>query len=380
MTVHPDFARAPLPEQGFNRRPLGDGRELISPRKDKWTWEPAERRYRSAIICPREGIISQGFPKFDNAGEGQQDTARLYGALAAGEPVWFTEKMDGSLCIRSVIDGQVVLRTRGTHDGGTEHGPAMRALAERLYPALLDPAVEPDHSLLFEFVSPSFQIVVPYADEDLILLGAVGHADGALADRDELGELAERLSVPLVATHELPTDPAQLLAAVSGFDDREGIVARCDSGQVLVKIKSASYLAAHALRFAFSPRRVVEFCAERAIRDEDAFVAALREAGFDWEVGEETRAPFRAYRDALTAADARFAELAAMAEAWADLPRREFAARATPLGQEAKILFMLLDGRGERARESLQADLVEAAVREQTGPRIALALAGAAEA
>lgn len=367
-TVHPDFAAAPRPDQGFNRRLLDDGRELVSPRKDKWGWHPAERRYRSAIIDLREGIVSQGFPKFDNVHEDDENTQRLFAALAAGEEVWFTEKMDGSLCIRSVIDGRAVLRTRGTHDGGTDHGPAMRRLAERLYPRLLDPEFEPGRSLLFEFVSPQFQIVVPYESEDFVLLGAVDHADGRLADRPDLEGLEASSGVPLVATHVLPSDPAELVEAVKAYEGLEGVVARCENGQVLVKIKSASYLAAHALRFAFSPRRVAEFCAERGITDEDAFVDAMREAGFDWEVGEETRAPFRAYRDAIASADHRFEELAAMCESRRGLERREFAERAKREGKQAKILFMCLDGRADKAREALRADYVEDSVRVQMDP------------
>lgn len=350
---------------GFNLRPLEDGRMLVSPRKDKWTWEADERRFRSAILCPRTGVVSQGWPKFDNFGQNEADTARLLEALASGEPVWFTDKLDGSLCIRSVIDGEVVLRTRGTHDGGTEHGPAMRRLAAARYPSLLDPAIEPGRSLLFEFVSPDFQIVVPYERDDLVLIGAVAHADGHLADRAELEALSDELSVPLVETHALPGDPEQLLEAVTAFEDREGIVARCAGGQVMVKVKSAAYLAAHALRFAFSPRRVAEFCSERGITEEDAFIDALREAGFDWEVGEETRVPFRAYRDALVASEVRFAELAGMCETWRDLPRREFAELAKGQGREAKVLFLCLDGRGEQARELLRADYVEEAVKAQ---------------
>lgn len=352
----------PGPDAGFNVTER-DGLRLISPRKDKYDWSEDERFYRSVVVDGDGRPVSVGLPKFFNAGEHPGDTAALEAALAGGK-VWFTEKMDGSLIIRSVVNGDVILRTRGTLDGGTDHGPAVRRLAAERYPQLLDPTLEPDRSLLFEFVSPQFPIIVAYPEPDLVLLGANHNLPGSLLDRPEIEALGADIHVPVAPGHDLPTDLDELLAAVRDWPDREGIVAICDGGQTLVKIKGAKYLAAHALRFAFTPRRVAEFAIEKNLRNEADFVAALRGEGYDWEVADQTKRSFELIRAAWADADQQLEQAQAFVAENRHLSRKDFAAKAVPQGAIRSTLFSLLDGRDERAAADLRDRLVADAVRE----------------
>lgn len=351
----------PGADAGFSVTDHG-GLRLIVPRKDKFDWAEEERFYRSVVVDGDGRPVSVGFPKFFNAGEHPGDTAALEASLAGGR-VWFTEKMDGSLIIRSVVDGQVILRTRGTIDGGTDHGPAVRRLVADRYPQLLDPALEPDRSLLLEFVSPQFPIVLNYAEPDLILLGANRNLPGSLLDRPGVESLGADIRVPVTPAHDLPRELEDLLAAVRDWPDREGVVAICDDGQTLVKIKGAKYLAAHALRFAFTPRRVAEFAVEKGLRSEADFLAAIRNEGYDWEVADEAKRSFETVQVAWADADRQLAQARLFVEEHRHLPRKEFAAMAVAEGSIRSTLFALLDGKDERAENDLRDRLIEDAVR-----------------
>lgn len=353
-----------LPEQerGFSHFQLDD-LVLVIPRMGaKFAaadWPPEERPYRSLILdTTSEQAVSAGFPKFGNYGEFADDTAALEAALAGEEEVWFTAKMDGSLAIRSVIAGEVVFRTRGTFDGGP-HGPAMRAVAAARYPLLLDPQFEPERSLLFEFVSPDFWIVLPYPEDDLILLGAIEHASLRQADLPELKELATVNGLHLIETYTLPREPTELLATINAWRGKEGIVARCASGQVLVKIKAAQYLQLHRLRFGLTARVVREICLEIDIQQESDFERYLAEQGGDWEIAQEARPLVAIFLHARARAHFRFeslkTEIPGRIEAVGGSKKRfalEFAL-ALPAAEKAAA-FSLFDGEPEQAYRGLE--------------------------
>lgn len=324
---------------------------LIVPARSKRTWASHERMLRSAVIDTDGRIVSLGFPKFFNWGEDADDTAALTAALNSAEPVTFAEKLDGSLCIRSVIDGDVVLRTRGTLDGG-DHGAPMRSLAESDYPQLLDGSRYGGWSLLCEFTSPEFPIVLSYAEPGLTLLGAVSHEDGRLMSREALVEVGRRLDIPLTPVCVLPRDPDELVAGVAALSGSEGIVASCADGQVLVKVKSASYLRAHALRFALSPRRLAELSLEHDVRDERGLRALITElaGGHEFELEEMALRTFVRVQDARARMDADLAAIEEWVAAHSDLDRREFAAHVGAYaGKTAPLYFSLRDGQRERA-------------------------------
>lgn len=354
------FALAELHEREFLTSTRGD-LTLITPARSKRTWAPDERPLRSALVDRDGQVRSLGFPKFFNWGEDEHDTACLTAALAAGERVAFAEKLDGSLCIRSVIDGQVVLRTRGTFDGG-DHGAPMRAVASTHHPTLLDPSLYADWSVLYEFTSPDFAIVLPYDTPGLTLLGAISHDDGHLMARDELAEVAAHLGVPLAPERALPTDPDELLAQVAGLSGSEGVVASCADGQVLVKIKAAAYLRAHALRFALSPRRVAEMCMEHDVRDEAALRALITElaGGHEFELEDLAMRAFGRVRDARARMDADLVAIEEWVIRHADLERRDFAARVgAHAGKMAPLYFALRDNQRERALAWLRRRLID---------------------
>lgn len=331
-------------------------------------WPEAERPFRSLMLDPRDGRpISVGFPKFFNYGELKEDTERLDAALLADEPVFFTEKLDGSLIIRSVIDGAVHLRTRGTAGGGDHVELAERLMAE-LYPVLGDPGFEPDASLLLELVSPDFRLVIDYPDDDLHLVGAVDHDTLRLRDVPELQKLGAENGLPVAEMIELPREPETLLDVVRAWSDREGVVASCASGQVLVKVKAAEYLARHRLRFALSARVVREICLERDVRSLEDFKAFLEEQNADWELVSDSRPLVETFLEARARAVAKLEELAVEVPAKArEFPgRKAFAVNyAVPLGgSETHAAFAINTGNPGRAFELLRDHYTETAFAE----------------
>jgi hypothetical protein len=279
-----------------------NGLLLVSPGK-AWIslehWQGDRRWFRSCLIDEEEGrIVSLGFPKFHNLYEDPITTAAFERALETGDEIWFTQKIDGTLVIRSVVRGEVIFRTRGTIDGG-EYGSDIRRIVEKRYPLLLDPEFEPESSLLFEFVSPHYRIVILYPQEDLIFLGAVNHRTLTLAKENELRALAAEAGLNLVPSHSLPRSLKELHDEVSSWDIDEGVVCRFADGQEMIKVKSASYLARHRLRFSLTPRSVRETCESLDIRSLDQFEEYLRESGGDWELAREAKPMVEAYLRAI---------------------------------------------------------------------------------
>lgn len=300
------------------------GLTLVFPRKNKWDWTAEERWLRSVVVDSKGHIVSTGWPKFGNYGEFQADTQVLNKALAGGSPVRFTHKEDGSLCIRDVVAGRVMMRTRGTMFGGQRGEDGMPSFGERFaevavrkYPQLLDPKwFDVGISLLFEYVAPDNQVVVRYTEGDLILIGMLVHEPrkNGKAQRPfivpwgEMSEFAKSENLTLVELKELPTDPTGLLEEVKDWRT-EGVVVRCpdphtsDEDQVLVKVKSAWYLANHRMKHSMNYQRILEFVETSGIRNEQQLVDRLRASDFDFEIIESAKELYARYQAAELLAD-----------------------------------------------------------------------------
>lgn len=347
-----------------------DGLHLVCPKKNKWDWSDDERLLRSIVVNDKGEVVSCGFPKFGNYGEFQDDTEALNQALASGAPVFFSHKEDGSLCIRSVINGKVVMRTRGTmfggddmEDGTPSFGKRFRKVAEEKYPILLDPSYCCCESLLFEYVAPTNTVVVRYRDDDLIFLGAMAHYQLTPFVWDTIQSMAGDRGFNLVELKKLPRDPVAMLEEIKDWRT-EGIVARCDGSKVMVKVKSAYYLANHRMKFSMNYKTIVEFIDTSGVRSEDELVKKLKEYDYDWEIIESAKELYAKYLDVVAHADAWVAtahamfdevmvEIAALSK---DPPKADSAEHRKRFAMVAcqqhsvvrTIMFLLYDDRKER--------------------------------
>lgn len=293
----------------FDVKPKGDW-FLITPKPNKFSWQKEERFWRSALLDKDGNILSVGFPKFGNYGErGFEDHLDVFESSIKSGKIWFAEKMDGSLAIRSVVDGKVLFRTRGSIDG--IHSQAMYEVAQKKYPALLDPAFAPESSVLFEFVSPKpeFKIVLSYKEEDLIMLGGVNHSDLSLWTEHDLSAESEKHNLKKVETVEVPNNTEDLLNAVGSWSRREGVVARCNNGQVLVKVKSQSYLALHRLKSNLNAKAIRQQIEQNNIDSPQAFEEHLIKNGGDWEIVQDVQPYVKTYFQASQEAEQEFLQL-----------------------------------------------------------------------
>lgn len=279
-----------------------NGLYLITPRKNLWEWKDEERLLRSIVVDEEGFVVSSSWRKFGNYGEFKDETLDLDNALKDGE-VNFTAKMDGSLAIRSVINGKIIFRTRGMLyerkvEGYNSFVERFEAVARNKYPILFDETFMPDRSLLFEYIAPTNLIVIRYEQEDLIFLGFVKHDNLEIGKWKEVSEIAKNYNFNLVKSYELPRNPKELLDTIKDWTD-EGIVARCNDDQVFVKIKSAFYLAGHRLKYSINYLDMVKIIEECNITNEKELLDYLQLCDYDWEIRESAKEIFNRYLKAV---------------------------------------------------------------------------------
>jgi hypothetical protein len=151
---------------------------------------------------------------------------------------------------------------------------------------------------------------------------------------------------------------------VRDWSDREGVVVRLQRGQLLIKLKSARYLALHAMRANMSYALIVEYARGAEVQTEDELEAGLRELGYDYELIQIAKGHFRSYLEHQARSEAAWAnarELHADFLARADDPanppadererRKRFAMQATRQPDPMRAaLFALYDARPDRAQ------------------------------
>lgn len=300
----------------------------IAPQKNKHRWSPGEVHLRSLVTRPDGTIVSSGFPKFFNVGEDAAEDAITAAAVSSGQ-AWFTEKLDGSLIIRDVIDGVVLIRTRGSASIHGERGARVSDLVARCYPALLDPSLLPGRSLLFEYTSahPDDRVILPYPLPRLAALGWMRLHDDRLptfeGSLDVVAQMSAALSLPGVGIQALPADLSAAMETVWGWEDLEGVVIRAqrpDGSTHLAKLKTLSYLKSHTAKSHLTAERLRRFCWASDITTRAGLIAALSAQGVDWEVLHFLEAPLAEWLAHRADVDRRIAAFAGAVEALSSLP------------------------------------------------------------
>lgn len=273
-----------------------DGLRLIIPSHNAGVanapWTRDTVLYRSRVETLDGTAVSQGFAKFFNIGQGPLDlqvTAQdVADACKEGTAV-ATLKLDGSLLIRSVYEGKVFLRTRGSFSYEHLDNAAEMQLFREKYPLVFDPDwFENGVSLLFEWTSPQNVIVLKYPEPELTLVGGVDHKTLQYLRILSLRSVAELLQVPLVKHFRLTPEGWDDLQRTLDTKDIEGYVIRLHDEQRLVKVKALPYLTKHALKSTLTSEKLAdmyfqqarpsygEFCAE--------FSSALDEETLLWAI------------------------------------------------------------------------------------------------
>jgi len=228
-------------------------------------WQDFNLRWlRSMHIDRNDHVISVGFPKFMNIGEGCGDfNVSEQDLLDNKTGLMATLKIDGSLLIRYVRDGIVGWRTRGSLTVGLDNKDEIDGFIKK-YPKLNHASMYPDTSLLFEWVSPKNQIVIKYDQPEIYLVGAVSFKrntkwyenEFSLLTMKQLEEITEDLTT--YDDHMMPcteyfclknnAEIINLIEKLKTEKEIEGYVIRLNNEQELVKIKSDHYFILHALK------------------------------------------------------------------------------------------------------------------------------------
>ncbi len=286
-TLNPEF---------FETWPDGMGLNLIAPAKGgavgnaPWTKETI--KYRSRVETLDGTPVSVGFHKFFNLGTGPDNLQIKVDDIIkeCGKGAIATLKLDGSLLIRSVYGGKVMLRTRGSFGYDHVDNASEMEIFKKGYPRIFDPIWYDSCSLLFEWVSPNNIIVLKYPEPELTLIGAVNHEDLTYFPMSALAIIAKVLGVPLVRYFPLTSDGwEELNASLETNAEIEGYVIRLNGEQDLVKVKCVPYLTKHALKSSLSTEKLADMFFQQGWPSFQAFseqfISDFDEETYMWALG-----------------------------------------------------------------------------------------------
>jgi len=277
-----------------------DGLRLIIPARNgsvaNAPWSKETVMYRSRVETLEGLVVSQGFGKFFNLATGPDglrvELDDLIKATEKSDAI-ATLKIDGSLLIRSVYNGKIMLRTRGSFGYEFLDNADEIDLFRAKYPLVFDPSLFVGYSLLFEWVSPRNVIVLKYPEPNIILIGGVQHTPDLpylTFAHSQLDFIAKRLNVPLVTSFDLTSEGwAELHANLESNQEIEGYVIRLHNEQVLVKVKCAPYLTKHGLKSTLTTEKLIDMWFQQGSPDYQAFcatfLASFDEETFMWTLG-----------------------------------------------------------------------------------------------
>lgn len=278
-----------LPPDMF-RQIQKDGLTLYTPTLDTATdnaaWTPENVWYRSRIEDENGALVSQGFPKFWNLEQGPEfgrvTVKDVLAHLEQGRPIVASLKLDGSLLIRSVWKGKVILRTRGAFGYEQQPNASEMELFRDKYPRLFDPAFCRLEHVLLEWTTPNNRIVLNYPKPDICIIGALAELKGSLvhANYHVMQHIASLLHIPVVHVFNIssPTEWEKFCLELEDRKDIEGYVLRLENEQKLVKVKTPSYITLHSLKSELSLKKVVEVWIQHGrIRQHDDILLKFRQ-------------------------------------------------------------------------------------------------------
>lgn len=136
------------------------------------TWDGVTTVCRGLLVDNKQNVVARPFQKFFSHDGKKSGAVR---ALRWTEPWEAQEKLDGTLVVAGNYHGERTLTTRASFDDWR------LARAARLLGGATPPTGE---TWLFEYVGPENRIVVPYSEEQLVLIGVIDNwGGGDLPDR-----------------------------------------------------------------------------------------------------------------------------------------------------------------------------------------------------
>jgi RNA ligase len=216
---------------------------------------PIRRECRGLIFDESGQVLSRRLHKFFNLGEKAETQM-----IDWNKPHVVLEKLDGSMITPLVIDGKVRWATKmGITDIGEDverfvaSRPQYTEFALNSHGAKMTP--------IFEYIAPSNRIVIPYEEENLILIAMRGNFMGHYMRPDYLDHIGKFYNIPVVQKYCGSLDDLKDKVGI------EGVVVRFDDGH-MVKVKTDWYVAIHkAKENILFEKNVVKLILEEKIDD-----------------------------------------------------------------------------------------------------------------
>lgn len=301
-----------IERRGFDVKPVGNDRFLVTPKPSKFKWdynpddpygETSELNWRSSLLNKKGEEISGGLPKFMNFGESKEESGnfnkidRTITQAISNHNALLTLKEDGSLIIRSVYKGEVIIRTRGSSkisdsENFKENREEILDLINKKYRILLDPSFLSSLDLFFEYISPKNPIIIKYEEPELIFLHAKERKTQQLVNWDKLDDIANNYGfklVPIVKELNEAKSAQELKSIINKLENEgswphEGVVVRSPEGY-MSKIKGDEYLKQHKIKSHFNYGFLVEICETNNINDLNTLKQFLIDNyNADWEI------------------------------------------------------------------------------------------------
>ena len=216
-------------------------------------------------------VVATPFPKFFNYGEEK--------VALPNKPFEAYEKYDGSLGIAFYYQDQWYVTTRGSLSSEQGEWGTNKLRALNLT------ALDIGTTYLFELIYPKNKIVINYASDKLVLLGAYNQ-DGYELSYSELVFTAARLNVDIAQRYQISSITQAVEIANTLDKENEGFVIRFQNGY-RIKIKGEEYLQYHKLIQNITPLNIWE-----SIKDDKAVI-------YRQEIPEEYWEYFDSISDAL---------------------------------------------------------------------------------
>ena len=208
-------------------------------------------------------ILIRPFHKFFNIGE---RTETFPQNLDWNNIENITEKIDGSICTTMCLpNGKIIAKSKSSFD--STHANKMNRILEdnkELQEYCWD-AFHNGYTPIFEYVSPSTQIVIPYKKETLILLALRNMITGEYRTFDWIKK-SKKHNIPHVKKLNFNFNFTTLKEHLTELKESEGYVIKFKNGQ-MVKAKSLWYIRLHKCRAGLTEKNIAECCLNGDIDD-----------------------------------------------------------------------------------------------------------------
>lgn len=230
------------------------------------------RECRGIIFDSKTGdIIRRPFHKFFNVNEREETQDH---AVDLSRPHCILEKLDGSMIVPFIVDGQMIW---GTKMGATDVAKPVEEFVKSNphYVKFAEDCIKAGNTPIFEWCSRKQRIVLDYKDDQLILTAIRNMHTGEYISFDALKIFGmDGYSIPVVRQFEPQTDMKAFLEYVRDLEDLEGFVVRFDDGHML-KLKCHWYIQIHKAKEAIlQDRNIVELILEEHLDDVKAHLPA----------------------------------------------------------------------------------------------------------